>query len=143
MQGTGFSQYSWSNNITTQANSVSPTTTTNYSVTVTNAAGCTGSAQVTVTVNNPPNAGNNNSANVCNSTTGGGTTTINLNSLIIGGSMGGAFTPIGGAPSLTGGNTFNGNGLPERPYLPIQLYCIRRNIAMSCNRCSHFHHYRD
>jgi gliding motility-associated-like protein len=46
--------YSWSNSASTQSITVSPVITTNYTVTVTTASGCTGTDEVTVNVN--PNA---------------------------------------------------------------------------------------
>jgi PKD repeat protein len=57
----------------------SPTTTTTYTVTGTNAAGCTKSVFVTVTVNTPPTANAGNDITICNgssttlSASGGGT----------------------------------------------------------------------
>ncbi len=52
--GAGYSGYLWSNGATTQTITVSPNATTIYSVTVTNAAGCSGSATKTVSVNPQP-----------------------------------------------------------------------------------------
>jgi len=52
--GVGYSGYAWSNGATTQTITVSPNATTTYSVTVTNAAGCSASATKTVTVNPRP-----------------------------------------------------------------------------------------
>jgi hypothetical protein len=48
-------QYTWDNNITSINNTttVTPTSTTNYNVTVTNLQGCTATAQATVIVNTP------------------------------------------------------------------------------------------
>jgi hypothetical protein len=50
--GQGFSQYAWSNGATTQ--SISTTQGGAYTVTVTNANGCTNTATATLTVNPPP-----------------------------------------------------------------------------------------
>lgn len=47
----GFSNYAWSNGGTNASTSVSPLTETTYTVTVTNAAGCTGTATFTVSPN--------------------------------------------------------------------------------------------
>lgn len=51
LTATGGVSYVWSDGATTAVNPVSPTTTTTYYVTGTNAAGCTGTDVVTVTVN--------------------------------------------------------------------------------------------
>ena len=53
---TGYSSYLWSDGSTT--NSIAPNATGNYSVTVTNADGCSAtSASTSVTVNTPPTVG--------------------------------------------------------------------------------------
>ncbi|HEX6084563.1 MAG TPA: hypothetical protein VF266_08550, partial [Thermoanaerobaculia bacterium] len=52
--GPGFTTYAWSTGATTRTISVSPATTTAYSVTVTTALGCANSDSHTVTVNTPP-----------------------------------------------------------------------------------------
>ncbi|HNU58815.1 MAG TPA: T9SS type A sorting domain-containing protein, partial [Aquaticitalea sp.] len=59
LTASGGTSYLWSTGATTQSITVSPTATTTYSVEVTQ-NGCSGSDEVTVTVNNPPtvNAGN-------------------------------------------------------------------------------------
>ncbi|MDB6024813.1 MAG: hypothetical protein JWM68_1036 [Verrucomicrobiales bacterium] len=51
LTASGGTNYSWSTGQTTAAITVSPTSTTNYTVTVTGTNGCQKSAQVTVTVN--------------------------------------------------------------------------------------------
>ncbi len=51
-----FSTYLWSNSASIQTISVSPTTTTAYSVTVTNASGCSAVTNQTITVNTNPSA---------------------------------------------------------------------------------------
>ncbi len=65
LTATGGGTYLWSNSATTSSISVSPSATTNYSVTVTGTNGCTATGQVTITVNSLPtiNAGSN--ASVC------------------------------------------------------------------------------
>ncbi|MDP4266192.1 MAG: Ig-like domain-containing protein, partial [Bacteroidota bacterium] len=54
LTATGGIDYAWSNGILTANNEVSPSVTTSYTVTVTDANGCKGTAGVTVTVNNIP-----------------------------------------------------------------------------------------
>jgi len=54
LTATGGTSYKWSNSITTAANTVSPTVTTTYSVTGTNANGCSATASAIVTVNSIP-----------------------------------------------------------------------------------------
>ena len=50
LTATGGASYKWSNNATTASITVNPTATTNYNVTVTNAAGCSKTLTATVTV---------------------------------------------------------------------------------------------
>ncbi|MEJ5266428.1 MAG: PKD domain-containing protein, partial [Bacteroidales bacterium] len=59
LKASGGTGYTWSTGATTAAITVNPATTTTYTVTVTNAAGCTASTGATVTVNPLPivNAG--------------------------------------------------------------------------------------
>ena len=65
-----YSSYLWSTGETTQEISVSPNVTTTYTITVTDANGCEGTASYTVTVNQPPNIfldiTNNCGAQICN-----------------------------------------------------------------------------
>ncbi|OWY20584.1 hypothetical protein C7N43_08065, partial [Sphingobacteriales bacterium UPWRP_1] len=75
--GAGFTAYQWSNGANSQTISVSPVATTSYTVTVTNNAGCTASANATVTVGNnivPPTIPT--PAPLCQ----GGTVTLNAGS---------------------------------------------------------------
>ncbi|MBI4645412.1 MAG: gliding motility-associated C-terminal domain-containing protein [Bacteroidia bacterium] len=62
--GAGFTSYSWNNGATTQTITVSAGG--QYSVTVTNSSGCTGTDQVNVTVNAIPNAEAGNNQTICN-----------------------------------------------------------------------------
>lgn len=71
--------YSWSNGSNTQSINVTPNTSTTYTVTVSDANGCSGTDNVTVTVNPAPPANAGNAVNLCtgNSTqlnASGGTT---------------------------------------------------------------------
>lgn len=52
----GYSNYLWSNGLTSQSISINPFVNTNYSVTVTSTQGCTGSSTIAVTVNALPTA---------------------------------------------------------------------------------------
>jgi gliding motility-associated-like protein/uncharacterized repeat protein (TIGR01451 family) len=61
----GGTSYLWSNGVGTAMNIVMPTVTTTYTVTVTNAIGCTGTDQVTVTVNGLPTAVVTPSTTIC------------------------------------------------------------------------------
>ncbi|MBK8472994.1 MAG: hypothetical protein IPL33_12990 [Sphingobacteriales bacterium] len=84
-----------------------PLSTTTYTVTVTDANGCTSSDAVTVTVETAPTAGGDATASVCNDNTEG-TSAVDLSTLV--GVSGGVFSAVGGAPALSG-TSFDGNGL--------------------------------
>lgn len=56
LTATGGSTYLWSTSETTASISASPASNTSYSVTITDANGCSNTASRTVTVSNPPNA---------------------------------------------------------------------------------------
>jgi len=57
--------YEWSNSVFTPNNTVNPTTTTTYIVTVTDNNGCTASDDVVVTVNTAPTANAGNDIEIC------------------------------------------------------------------------------
>ncbi len=67
LSGSGATSYVWNNGVTNNASFI-PTATTTYNVTGTNAAGCTNSAVVTVTVNNSPLVQAGNDQTVCQGT---------------------------------------------------------------------------
>lgn len=69
LTATGGSSYAWSTNETTDIINVSPANTTTYVVTVTNIAGCTDTASVTVIVNQLPNASAGSDQTICNGQT--------------------------------------------------------------------------
>jgi len=77
--GNGYSSYLWSNNAQTQTITVN--TAGDFSVTVTNSDGCSGSAQVTVNITNNPNANAGIDDNTCG-------LTYTLNAIPSGGSSG-------------------------------------------------------
>jgi hypothetical protein len=58
LSSTGGTSYIWSNGMTASSITVSPTVTTTYSVTVTNANGCSTITDTTITVNNCGQIGN-------------------------------------------------------------------------------------
>ena len=64
--GPGFTTYSWSTGASTQ--SISVTATGNYSVTVTDANGCTGTTSAAVTVNALPSPSVSGPPSVCSGT---------------------------------------------------------------------------
>ena len=61
--GSGFATYAWSNGATTQT--INPNVPGNYSVTVSNAAGCTGTSQLALTVNALPTPSINGITSIC------------------------------------------------------------------------------
>ncbi|MBP7821635.1 MAG: gliding motility-associated C-terminal domain-containing protein [Saprospiraceae bacterium] len=61
--GTGFQNYIWSNN--TMSSSITVSTANTYAVTVTDASGCSGTAQVVLAVNQVPTAAIAGSAMIC------------------------------------------------------------------------------
>ncbi|MBK8670922.1 MAG: hypothetical protein IPN89_16330 [Saprospiraceae bacterium] len=81
LTASGGTTYVWSNGATTSAITVSPTSTTTYNVTVTDANGCQASTSVTVTVNPLPTPAITGNIVICNGasttlTTSGGTTYV-------------------------------------------------------------------
>jgi gliding motility-associated-like protein len=112
LTASGGTSYQWSNGLGNAANATaSPATTTTYTVTVTD-NGCSATDAVAVNVNPLADAGNDNSAVVCDNATEG-TTVVNLTTLTSVG--GGLFAPIGTAPALTGTN-FDGAGVALGTY---------------------------
>jgi gliding motility-associated-like protein len=112
LSASGGTSYQWSNGLGNAANATaSPALTTTYTVTVTD-NGCSATDAVTVNVNPLADAGNDNSAVVCDNATEG-TTVVNLTTLTSVG--GGLFAPIGTAPALTGTN-FDGAGVALGTY---------------------------
>ena len=79
LSASGANSYQWSTNASTASITVSPTSTTSYTVIGTNSYGCTGSASVTVTVNSiVPTVSTNNILNIGTTTATCGST-VNLN----------------------------------------------------------------
>ncbi|MBK8474065.1 MAG: PKD domain-containing protein [Sphingobacteriales bacterium] len=113
LTASGGTNYQWSNGAGNTASIiVNPATTTIYTVTVSDAAACSATDDVTVIVNNAADAGADNSTTVCDNS-GEGTSTVDLSTLVS--AAGGVFAPIAGAPALAG-TTFDGEGLPTGNY---------------------------
>ncbi|MBK8474453.1 MAG: hypothetical protein IPL33_21005 [Sphingobacteriales bacterium] len=114
LSASGGTSYAWDNGAGVGSPvSVSPLSTTTYTVTVTDANGCTSSDAVTVTVEAAPIAGGDATASVCNDNTEG-TSAVDLSTLV--GVSGGVFSAVGGAPALSG-TSFDGNGLALGDYV--------------------------
>jgi gliding motility-associated-like protein len=91
--------YIWTpGNLNGQSVSVSPVTTTPYTVTATNSIGCTASAQITVTVNAIPNAPVVNNVTVCS----GANAVLQVQSPIAGETYNWFTTGTGGSSIATG-----------------------------------------
>lgn len=75
LTASGGTAYLWNTNATTDTLTVSPNSTTTYSVTVTNANSCSAVATKQVTVNNLPNPGINGNDSICS----GQSTTLTAN----------------------------------------------------------------
>jgi len=65
LQAIGGLRFEWEDGTTNNTRTVSPTTTTTYTVTVFNTYGCTNQKSITVTVNPLPNAGITGSTDIC------------------------------------------------------------------------------
>jgi PKD repeat protein len=131
LSATGAITYTWNTGATTSSISVTPTITSNYTVIGTNAAGCTNTRTVSVTVNNLPNTAVS-SSTICSGSTGtlvasgastytwntGATTaniavspTVNTNYTVTGTSAAGcvktttASVTVGSAPSIAANST--------------------------------------
>lgn len=97
---------------------MSPTVTTTYTVTVTDARGCTATNSIVVNVNTPVTAGvATNPAAICQA--GSGLATINLGNQIAGETLGGTWSIVSGTPgaaftAATG--ILNPNGLAAGSY---------------------------
>jgi predicted transcriptional regulator len=66
LTATGGASYLWSNSASTPSITVSPTSTTNYSVTITSVAGCSDVKTVSVVVNPLPTASISGTTSICN-----------------------------------------------------------------------------
>jgi uncharacterized repeat protein (TIGR01451 family) len=128
-----FASYLWNTGATTQTITVSPSSTTIYSVAVTNGAGCSGSDSHTVTVSGAPDATITAPAAVCSSSTGnnasvppgassyvwtisGGTITSGQNTRAITFSANASGSVVLGVTTTTGACTANGSStIPITP----------------------------
>lgn len=126
LTASGGGTYLWNTGATTAPIIVSPASTTSYSVTVTNASGCTAiSGPFSVIVNQPVNAG----TAVANDSTcleGSGLPNIDLFEKLTGENAGGVWSVIGGSP----GPNFNAStGVLNPNGLPIDTYTFRYTIT--------------
>ncbi|MBQ3751093.1 MAG: hypothetical protein II865_07320 [Bacteroidales bacterium] len=109
LTASGAISYYWSTNATTANITVSPATTTTYTVTGTNAYGCTATASKTVTVNPIlPTVTTNDVANITeNSASCGGNVTSDGGATV---TARGVCWSIFQEPTVSGSHTTNGNG---------------------------------
>jgi gliding motility-associated-like protein len=124
LTASGGGTYSWNTGVTTSVITPSPTTATNYIVTVTSGSGCTKTAVTSVSLTSPPNATIGGLLTVCsgNTTTltasGGGTyswstgaTTSSISPVVTGAATYSVFVSAGSC-SNTAAVTVNANALP-------------------------------
>jgi len=109
--------YLWSNNSQTQSINVTPSSSTTYTVTVTDNNGCSGTDNVNVTVNMPPNASAGNPVNICY----GNSTPLNAS-----GGTGYTWTPSNG---------LSGTNIPNPTASPIATTTYTVNVV-DLNGCS-------
>ena len=110
--GSGFANYTWSDNSSNQTLLVNTTGT--YSVTVSDNQGCSGASSVMVTEVLPPAAVVQPTASVCNTTAGG--SVINLYSLIVSGDNGGSWQDLDGSGAVGLFTNLNFNNVPAGDY---------------------------
>ena len=126
LTASGGGTYLWSTGATTTAVTVSPGSSTVYTVTVTNASGCTAiSSPFSVIVNTPVNAGTA-VANDSICIEGSGLSLINLFDKITSEDSGGTWSVVSGSP----GSNFNSAAGTLSPNgLPIDTYIFRYTIT--------------
>ena len=110
--GSGFTNYTWSDNSTNQTLFVN--TTGIYSVTVSDGQGCSGESSVMVSEVLPPTAVLQPTATVCNTTAGG--SVINLYSLILSGDTGGSWQDLDGSGAVGLFTNLNFNNVTAGDY---------------------------
>ncbi len=110
--GTGFASYIWSDGSTDQTLEVFAST--DYSVTVSDAQGCTGETTIFVTENTPPSATLIQGPELCNTDAGGSIT--NLYDLIVAGDDTGTWEDTDNSGALGLFNNLNFNGIPAGVY---------------------------
>ncbi|MFM7671378.1 MAG: beta strand repeat-containing protein, partial [Bacteroidota bacterium] len=156
LTASGGTSYLWSNGATTAAITVSPTSTTNYTVTVTNANGCSATTNTTITVNALPTqysvtgggaycaSGVGSAIGLSGSDVGisyelylGGTGTGNIvsgtGSAISFGTIttAGVYTVVATNPTTTCTNTMSGSATVSVNPLPVINYSL--NQPSNCN----------
>ena len=122
------STYLWNTTETTQT--ISPTASGTYSVTVTNAGGCTGSGNVTVNFEAQKHAGNDSSAVLCNTQN-----QVDLNTLLTTGVTTGGTWEVGqlaypGAVTPAGIATATDAGIFDFDYIVTGTYCPNDTSTM-------------
>jgi gliding motility-associated-like protein len=110
--GAGFTTYLWSDGTTNQTLEVG--TANDYSVTVSDASGCTGEATISIIENMPPVAELVTGPILCNTDAGGSIT--NLYDLIISGDNTGTWTDTDNSGALGLFDNLNFNGIPPGDY---------------------------
>ena len=110
--GSGFDTYLWSDGSTEQTLTVN--SADDYSVTVSDAQGCTGENSITVTEVLPPSAELEPNAELCNTEAGG--SVINLYDLIISGDMNGTWEDADNSGAVGLFNNLNFNNIPAGDY---------------------------
>ena len=108
LSGSGAVNYSWNNGVI-NGTSFTPLTTQTYTVTGTNANGCSNTAQVTVTVNPSPNISGGNNQSICIGSpvtlSGSGATNYTWNNGVVNGTT---FTPLATQTYTVTGTNANG-----------------------------------
>ncbi len=123
--------YQWSSGHSTNPITVNPGSTTNYTVTITDACGATATAQTSVVVNPIPSAIPSVTAqSICS----GSSTSINLNSNVSSATF--SWTATGG-PNITGYANGSGNGISQTLYNSASIaQTVTYTITASAAGCT-------
>ncbi|MDX1408941.1 MAG: hypothetical protein R3330_12425, partial [Saprospiraceae bacterium] len=107
-----FDTYQWSTGAMTPT--IDVTTTSTVSVTVTDVTGCTGTAEIDVTVNPEPFADVTSGATTCNATVDG--SVIDFSALVTGGDTGGTWVDVDNSGATGPFTARDFDGVPEGQY---------------------------